>query len=403
MKSILKKPLLNTESPLNENDPIRLAFLGGARCGKTCLISKLAYGNFRETYYPLRQTQPILFDFVADEPTLRMMLDDSRPKQSLGMALAREDIVLSPVVYNSLVSNTTKRGQPGSSQEQDGLRVRLSNGYYFTYFDKHCRSSDVAPNVSPILMELIDTPAFNPIQTVPFLEASLYIKLDEGTLHNLAREPRRPVSTNPLLVASGASELNGSVDGYFFCYSAVPSMMPPPYDGGEEANIGVAQPRFPDGAPPPGPDETSYSLLPVMKAALDDAWQEYYTYKTRWEQGKETDVFSFKTALRGMLQEDQRRPSTDRNVPEQSHPQLLDISTDPSDPSCSPPIWIICTNRDLPLASPRLVQDGKNLARLWRCGFIALDVRDNVEDVLALMVRELVERRKLRKASKKKA
>lgn len=390
MKSILKKPSVNKNAPLNENEPIRLAYLGGSRCGKTCLISKLTYGNFRETYYPLRQTQPILFDYVADSAVLRMVLDDTRPKQALDMAIKNDDIVLSPVVYNSLVSNTTKKANLGATQEQEGLRMRLSNEYYFTFADKNCHSADVAPNVSPILMELIDTPAFNPTQTVPFLEASLYVKLDKDVLHNLANEPRRPVSTNPLLVASGASELNGSVDGYFFCYSAVPSALPPPYEGVDEPQGGAVS----DG------EETSYSLLPVMKAALDDAWQEYYTYKTRWQQGKETDVFSFKTALKGMLMEDARRPPPQGNT--SSAPlQLLDISTDPSDPSCPPPIWIICTNRDLPLASPRLIQEGKQLSRKWKCGFIALDVKHDVEESLALMVRELVERKKLRKSKKR--
>ena len=70
-------------------------------------------------------------------------------------------------------------------------------------------------DVGPILVELIDTPSFNPQQVVPFLEASLYTNLDKEILGNLANEPRKPVSTNPLLVASGASELNGNINGYF--------------------------------------------------------------------------------------------------------------------------------------------------------------------------------------------
>ena len=37
-------------------------------------------------------------------------------------------------------------------------------------------------DVGPILVELIDTPSFNPQQVVPFLEASLYTNLDKEIL-----------------------------------------------------------------------------------------------------------------------------------------------------------------------------------------------------------------------------
>lgn len=378
MKSLLKRLALDVDKPTNDKDPVRLAFLGGAKSGKTSLISKVTMGSFRETYYPLQQTQPILFTYFPESILSRQVLDTYSPRDTLNLALTSDRVVLSPVVYNSLVSNTTKRPTMPVTQS-NGVAIQSSNHIYSIF----TRGNSIQS--TPILMELIDTPAFNPKQVVPFLEASLYIKLEKDILHNLANEPRQPVSTNPLIVASGASELNGTVDGYYFVYSAVPSSLPPSYD--ESSGFSAAN------------NENGFDLLPVMKQTLDEAWQEYYTYKVSWESGKESDVFSFKTALRGLLVDEVRKPTPQSRSPGGS--RLLDISSDPADPSCPPPIWLVCTHADLPLASPKLIEDGRQLSKTWRCGFLAVDVESDVEEAIALMVRELVERRQLRKNFKK--
>lgn len=377
MKSLLKRLALDVDQPTNDSDPVRLAFLGGAKSGKTSLISKITMGSFRETYYPLQQTQPILFTYFPESVLSRQVLDTYSPTNTLNLALTNERVVLSPVVYNSLVSNTTKRPTMPVTQS-NGVAIQQTNHIYSLY----TRGNSI--QTTPILMELIDTPAFNPKQVVPFLEASLYIKLEKDILHNLANEPRQPVSTNPMIVASGASELNGTVDGYYFVYSAVPSSLPPSYDESSGITVG---------------EENTFDLLPVMKQSLDEAWQEYYSYKVSWESGKESDVFSFKTALRGLLVDEVKKLSPRGQGPGGS--KLLDISSDPSDPSCPPPVWLVCTHSDLPLASPKLIEDGRQLSKKWKCGFLAVDVDSDVEEAVALMVRELVERRQLRKNRKK--
>lgn len=357
--------------PINDTEPVRIACLGGPRTGKTAFILKLAEGTFRDTYYPLRKTIPILFTYSATDFYLRVFLSEANPKESLQASLACTDLLLSPVISDSLVRASVRKPTPTALAEK-GVAV-IANKYYASYRD--AESGEL--KVTPILCELIDTPAFNTSQFVPFLEASLYAKLSKDILRNLADEPRQPVNTEPLLVASGAGELNGTVDGYFFFYSAVPSVQPPNY--GEEPSTQNA------------PLQTSLSFFPAMKAGLDEAWSEYYTYRTRWEQGKEKDMFSLKSALLNVFD---RTGQLKQDIPKG---KLLATSLDPANPQCPPPIWIICTHKNLPLASPKLVNDGKELAQQWRCGFVALDVTEDVDVMISLMVREVSERKALQK------
>lgn len=400
MKSILRKsPQLNVDAPINTKDPVRLAFLGGPRSGKTALISKLTTGNYSDTYYPLRKTVPVQFHYAPASKELQAILEESLALRALEIVLTQDKVLVSPVVYNALQQGYKKQSQ-SPPIESDGVMKTANNGYYVSYRRTTPQGNQVG--VTPILTELIDTPAFNPTQIVPFLEASLYIKLDRDVLHGLADGPRQPVSTNPLIVASGAGEMNGSVDGYVLVYNAIPSTEPPSYDQVGSADDDLSSVESSESYHRDGTlksvtihtnalDKT-FSLLPVMKEALDEAWKEYYTYKTRWEQGKERDVFSFKSALKNMWTE----PNIDK-PPRDSKIQLMDTSIDPASPLCPPPVWIVCTNLNSPLASPKLIADGKCLAKLWRCGFIALDANEDCEELLALMIRELVERRNLQK------
>lgn len=411
MKSILKKSgPFGVDAPINSKDPVRLAFLGGPRSGKTALISKLTTGTYSDTYYPLRQTIPVLFNYAPSTKELETILDETLAARALEIVLKQDNVLASPVVYNAL-----RQGYKKTSAlplvESESITVTANNSYYASY--RRISAGRKQSGVTPILTELIDTAAFNPSQIVPFLEASLYIKLDRDILHNLADLPRQPVSANPLIVASGASELNGSVDGYFLVYNAIPTTQPPSYeeahppsaadgdDSSSNASVESAESYHKDGTLKSltihtNAQDQTFSLLPIMKEALDEAWKEYYTYKKRWEMGEERDVFSFKSAFKNMWTETN---NTQPRVPENKI-QLMDTSVDPASPLCPPPIWIVCTNLKSPLASPKLIKDGKSLAKLWRCGFIALDSSDNVEELLALMIRELVERRNLQKNRK---
>ncbi|KAI5959821.1 uncharacterized protein KGF55_005053 [Candida pseudojiufengensis] len=323
--------------PQNLQNPIRLAFLGGSKSGKTTIISKLTLGSYRETYYPTNQITPILFNYVPESIQAKEILINSNLE----------------VGHNINLSHILK------NKKNVGSFVK-NNQYY------HINESK--DEITPILVELIDTPSFNPQKVVPYLEESLYTNLDKEILHNLANEPRRPVSTNPLLVASGASELNGNVNGYFFVYSAIPSYNPPSYE--TQANE--------------LPNNHTFKLLPTIKDALNDAWEEYNTFKRDWAKGEESDIFSFKFAFKNIL-----------NSGKSKSTELIDQLYENS--SNSPPIWIICTQSKNELASSQLIEDGKKLSNQWKCGFVAIDnVHDDVDIILSLMIRDILQKQKLK-------
>ncbi|CAK9442236.1 uncharacterized protein LODBEIA_P59790 [Lodderomyces beijingensis] len=330
--------LHETPTPLNLTNPIRLAFLGGGKSGKTSVISKLTLGNFRDTYYPTLKPTPVLFNY---EPESEEAVD-------------------------VLVGATTL---------SNSKRVRLSSNHHYNPHSNGYYSVSSGGEISPMLVELVDTPAFNPQDIVPFIEASLYSRLSKEYLHNLANEPKKPVSTKPLIVASGASELNGNIDGYFLVYSAIPSYNPPIYDGDDSGSGGDL------------PRNHSFKLLSVMKSALNEAWQEYNAYKTNWEKGQEADVFSFKHAWRGLWRDHQHGSSGVGG----SGSAMEDFSD-------SPPVWIVCTHASSPLASAQLLEDGKKLSCEWMCGFVAMDCStDDGAILLPLMIRDIIQKRKSKK------
>lgn len=410
MLPLRKKAPANLKAPVNTKDPVRLAFLGGPKSGKTALISKLTNGTYCDTYYPLRQTVPVLFNFAPSDEELEAILDEASSSKALQIVLKQANVLVSPVVYNALQQKFQKTAAT-TLADNESVEIMGYNDFYASY--RRNGVDGIESGVTPIVTELIDTAAFNPSYIVPFLEASLHVRLGRDVLHKLADLPRQPASANPLIVASGASELNGQVDGYFLVYNAIPTTQPPSYEEaspsnnfGENltsSNSAESADSYNSGGPlksGTSHDSTpanTFDLLTIMKEALEDAWKEYYSYKTRWEMGEEEDVFSFKSALKNMWNE-----RSNQHVPRQRNMELMEISHDPSSPLCPPPMWIICTNLKSPLASPKLMDDGRNLAKSWKCGFVALDSDDDVDEVLALMIRELAERRFLQKGRRRR-
>lgn len=352
--------------PLNKSSPIRIAFLGGPKTGKTSLISKIVTGNYTDTYYPLIKTNPVLFTFKAQESKLRSLLDPNESEDARELVKFKA-IIASPVIKTALLP---VRDDNGTKEASDNIS---KNKYYQIYnTDKENKRF-----ITPILFELIDTPAFEAKRSVPFLEVSLHAKLAKADLRNLANDSEDRVNVNavPLLVASGAAELNGTIDGYVFVYSAVPPVDLPLY----EFSLEKAEPA-----------NSSLSILPSIRDGLIEAWSEYYTYKIKSQNCGESDIFSFKTAIKSMFDSREKKEFV-------YNAKLETISSDPYDKLCLPPILIVCTHVNLPLMSPKLVQDGKEYAAKWNSSFVALDVSNDVDCVLNLMVREIVERRCSRK------
>lgn len=394
--TMLKKHSLSPEETgkaVNFTLPLRIAFLGGAKLGKLSLISKLSMGTFRDNYYPTHRINPVLLTYQPTGTLLRYLLDEGNGKNLLTHLVKLELVDLSPVLHHAYTSTPSK--------PQD-LGALISSQWKNSIYQGFCYRSDVAsdgsyvlPHVTPVLVEMIDTPAFDPARVVPFLEALLYVKLDKETLHNLFDEPRRPVLTHPLLVALGALELNGNIDGYFFVYLAVPLSEPPMYD-----DLPDPVDDYNDETPLPKCETKTFSLLSVIKAALDDAWSEYNTFKTRWNQGKEHDIFHFKTSLKNMWKDNSEMEQFRQELRKEI--SLIENPLDPLDPNAPPPIWIVCTHSKLPVRLPLLIDRGRLLARQWKCGFVAVDnTDDNVDEVLAVMIKEIIERRRLQNKRKK--
>lgn len=408
MTTLWKKPSVLVEedvrAPIHEN-PIRIAFLGGPKLGKSSTIAKLTMGTFSDTHYPTHQVQPILHNFYPTSYSTRCILDEVEIENSLGYLSKQSNIVLSPVIYQSYAKLKASKKPVNAGGSTQDLVPNAKNPFYISYHGKndYNKQEYVPPQISPILIDLIDTPSFDPKRVVPFLEASMYVKLSKEILHNLANEPRKPVSTNPMLVASGASEMNGNIDGYFFVYSAVPSYNPPSYSETELEPVPSPpnkDPNIPTLEQLPGDD--TFNLLSIMKGALDEAWKEYTSFKIRWNQGQEHDIFSFKRALKNLWQEKNLLENDNMKDELKKRINLQSNYLDPSDPDSPPPIWIICTHSNNQLASPKLIANGIKVAKFWKCGFIAIDnLEEDVDDALALLLREIVERKKLQKGKKK--
>ncbi|EGV66096.1 hypothetical protein PSN45_003076 [Yamadazyma tenuis] len=364
--------------PVNLSSPVRIALLGGAKTGKTSILSKLIHNIYTDTYYPTVQTNSMLFTYTPESDTSRVVLGAAGEIPSQVAA----NVELSPVLKKLRKPPLSLKKSRTVSDSAGADIVILNDSQYYRSFNYKADKRPKHPTVTPILVEAIDTPAYKS-DFIPFLESSLYTNLDKDVLKNLANEPRRHVSTLPLLVASGAGELNGSVDGYFYVYSAIPSYSPPSYDDYSK--------------PDSTPGDDSLTVLHKIKTSIDEAWKEYYTYKSKWEEGKEADIYSVKTAIKNFLssknfQEEESKKFKKRGY----HTNLLPIPTDPADSDCPPPIWIICTHGSSPLASPKSIENGRKTAAEWGCGFICLDIKDaSIDYVVALMIREIVERKRL--------
>lgn len=372
----------------SQTKPLRIALLGAEKSGKTAFLAKLMTGAFTQTYYPTRQVVPHIFQFTPKSAASNVILDEYATLQEYTEILQLPLVALSKAIVNRLRKNQVsfQRRRKSGSKGKRRYSESKANGtaYSYTLPEKLTTEDYVVPQISPILSEMVDTPSFHPEQVVPFLEASLDVKLAPDVLHNLATEPKRDHSTKALITASGASELNGSIDGYIFVYSCVPSMNPPTYEelapGGGNTNEG----------------DEPINMLRCMKNILVDAWQQYRQYKTGWEKGKEGDVFSLVYSIKSLwknnkIEEQQKRKQTITPI---TSPDSISSASD-GDCDDTPPMVIVCTHSDCEMKSPQLIEKGRNLASKWGCSFVEASslTGQGIEEGMALMIREIVERK----------
>ncbi|SCU88257.1 LAMI_0D09384g1_1 [Lachancea mirantina] len=445
-----------------KNIPVRIAVLGGEETGKTSFISRLTVDLVHESHYPTREQNNWLFTFRPVSAVARAILDEE-PHKRCRIENGRVDgpifdspdisdhILLPPLVFRSIIeefssdyksnNQESKSLSPGnalytykensnellnvksSSTNSDSNIMRSASQAQSKIWDESQilpLGSYMPPDYEPITIDVIDTPGFKPDMVVPFLEVSLFRKLDRDVLGRLADEPRLPVSTTSMLVASGASELNGKVAGYVYVYSAVPELnqgaSPPGYESaslGDNVDTIIAE--------EPGKESRKRSvssgdvawssfdrrrdgglaLLEVIRNCMLDAWAEFRDYQNRWSEGKEGDVYSLMYSLKQMWKSQSRRNEKLKQLRSYNRdPKEIDL--DEASPNAPPPSIIICTHCNDHLASPVLIETGKRMAVDWRCGFVALDSSENynVDVALSLLLREILEKEKIVQALK---
>lgn len=371
-------------------------------------------------------------------------------------------VLLSPVSFHAITDNfTTLKQTPRSRAASSQTLKKASDNSFYQYInvsgdDLHSNdstdydennnnnsdnSTDVnielprnykPPSYTPISIDIIDTHAFKPEMVVPFLEVSLFRNLDKSILKGLANQPRQPVSTTSLLVASGASELNGKIDGYILTYSAIPELShhtvsePPSYDENEvnnnnnsnntldldnstnchdtnlnvsisdstsSLNVTIDETNLPQGGGLP--------LLPIIRSCILEAWTEFRNFENNWKLGEEEDVYSLINNLKNLWksQESELVKLKKMNKLRTFKTQLNSINLDPSHPDSPPPFLIVCTHVNDPMASPTLIETGKQLATQWNSGFVGVDNLDdiNVDVALSALIKDIVEKSKLLK------
>ncbi|KAH3902939.1 uncharacterized protein SCDLUD_000538 [Saccharomycodes ludwigii] len=257
------------------------------------------------------------------------------------------------------------------------------------------------PIISPIPVDIIDTPPFDPDMVVPFLEVSLFRNLGKEYLHGLADEPRKPVSTTSLITASGASELNGKIDCYLLVYSCFPDDVDPPdYDSTPASNNSTSSPLHNSTSSVSSnvKKKSPLDLLVNIRQTIEEAWKEYYNYKKGWDSGAERDVYSIMYNLKKLWKSGASSSSSLRGGTTDTkdnggtrNSSLLKLSHD-----SPPPFIIVATHCASPLSSPVLLEMGRELATEWGCGFVAVDsvIDYNIDETLSAAIREVVEREK---------
>lgn len=459
--------------------PIRLVILGGSSTGKTTLVSRLTVNIAHEVHYPTRKQNNWLFAFKPSTLVSRTLLDENSHERMLLRSQNIEPIfqspqvnshiLLSPLVYQSFLNDWkhVKNLASNGSKITESTTMKASNQYYAytpsagaqtksyntrtnsdTNIINSLKNSDNStsiklpssydpPDYTPVTIDIIDTPGFNPDMVVPFLEVSLFRNLDKSVLKGLASQPRVPVSTTSLLVASGASELNGKVDGYIFVYSAVPELNhdvnPPDYaaDSKNESTIEAissnesSEMKFTPGSNKPvasaentandsDTNETKceYTIntgirKPVHRDSTSSVTSTSSSRKNSWStyQGLQDGGFSLLSIIRNCILDAwtefrnyQKRwaegqegdvyslmyslkhvwkSENERNNKLRQlrsfQTELDSIGLNPESPDSPPPMMIVATHANDPLSSPVLIEWGKDQAMQWNCGFVALD------------------------------
>ncbi|ODV61599.1 uncharacterized protein ASCRUDRAFT_75589 [Ascoidea rubescens DSM 1968] len=282
----------------------------------------------------------------------------------------------------------------------------------FNVIDDNSNNNHNPPEISPIFVELIDTPGFQPVNIIPFLELSLNTRLSENQLGNLIDGSMRTnITQQSLIIGSGLGELNGKIDGYILMYSCVPHLNndePPSYENvvGSESNKGNNSDK--------NDMANSLKALGVIRDTIVEAWIEFLVYQEKTNKIVEGDIFSLSYTLKQLWKNEQLEEH-EKKMSKKLHSKYdaENLRNSPSEFEklkdriirnyFLPPIMIICSNIENKKMSPVLVEEGKKIAKDWNCSFITIDssIGYGVEEALSLMIRDSIENKKLKRGNKK--
>ncbi|KAH3668117.1 hypothetical protein OGAPHI_001871 [Ogataea philodendri] len=385
--------------------PLRFALLGPHNSSKSSIVSIVSSHKSLGNYYPTIQNSPTLLQFQPSNQRTRALLDVNITYKELEELhlVDSPDIQLTDVVISAVKKTQSKNtssesvlartlnyydldysGIDGSASPLSSRMSPLQFGSMHSPFNSPYERAGMhsilgtpetdleggpQPYTTPILLELIDTPGVQPDDLIPFLERSLDSRLARDVLRNLAEDNDGELGrarVKPLLIGSGISDLNGTMDGYLICYSCVPETQmdspPPSY--------------YEEDIPQPSAPLQPLEIVKAIKTTLEDAWKEYLRYHHNWEVGKEYDVFSLNRSLKTLWSKSKI------------------AQTDP-EATYLPPITIAVTHCDHELASPVLIEEGRKLAAQWGFAFVQVECPfenwKNVEECIGLMIRESIE------------
>lgn len=335
--------------------PLRFALLGPHGSSKSSLVSILSNNMTLENYYPTLYNSPILVEFQPPNKRAGVLLDPVSTLNDLSKVGVTND-KKSSIMLPEYMLRKLERKQIDKLKRKDIMAH--PNG--------HPGPTTVSPKErEPIVVELIDTPGVEADDLIPFLEKSLDCRLSKDVLNNLANgyNTNYRSRVKPLIIGSGISDMNGYMDGYILTYSCVPQdPLPPAYEASQST--------------PTRKTATQLDIVRAVHDSIEDAWKEWTVYNEGWKTGGETEVkHSFSSRF---------KREADATVP-----GVVAMMSS----SGMPPIVLVCTHIDSPLASPRLIEEGRELARKWNAAFVECSCSpikrewENVYETIAVAIR----------------
>lgn len=331
---------------------------------------------------------------LVQKPSLSPVSSSSSLSSMNNMSLSREEYLKQRQASNGFLD----------SEDEDCIPIyEASHNFAVTKENTLLKYKPIlpkmykAPYITNIVIDIIDTPAFNLQSMIPFLEVSLF-RDNLGVPYLLEDSNRRTFNDTigTMLTFSGSSELNGKIDAYVLVYSCYPSINEPPtyvnsnemYDLDSDDEVfstddikRKSRKRkeknklfFNNDDSSQGEEHLLQDII-TMKEMLCDAWKNYKEYMQQWEKGAEGDVYSLMYNLRKKWENTRKTNKSSTKIDEDM-----------------PPIIIVATHTVDELASPILLEEGKKLANEWGCSFIACDsyVDYQCEEALGVIVAESV-------------